>query len=781
MSRRSRRAARALRNHSLEVIEARAAVSTLAPGAMMIGEGPGAPGRRPAEVRPTARNTRFADRLLVSAHWPDLAHWSIPPAVGLAAVQASPSIALPATPDPGLISLGTPDPRVGGPMIVTPQPSPADRQPGGAENPKSYGGDASPGTNGAASAGATPARQDGVGTSQYLIPMDFASAPNTIDAPSVSTTNNISAAPSFVPDTSTTVYHNWNYGPIVVTGGLSLSATENEPISGTFGTNSGPSYEDFNKNAPQYPNYTSIAFTIFWGDGQESGHFNSPSPSFIGTHTYLKGGTYTISVEASYDYAGEGFYDSSYADAYDTDTITVADPSPVVSSTPAIFVAAGTQFTGIVAIYYDSGDPSPDADGSDVAEIDWGDGQTSEGTLTSDGSGNYTVTGSNTYAAGGTFPVTVTLLDGDTEEDVTNGDPNGFQIDNTATVADAGVLASYSSAPPATLPLGDSGFEDVPFADGTCAYGPSGSAWSFGGQSGFSSTGSGISSTGSGFTYFSPAPPQGTQVAFLQGNGVISQSIAGWDGGTYTLSLSAAQRANNGVSNQDFQVLVDGVTAGTFQPSGTAYQSFTTAPFAVAAGSHTISFVGLNTVGGDNTAFIDAVGVNSADNSSTPGNFIAASDAAPFDGMVAQFTDTDPAATPDKYTTSIDFGDGEGPVEGYVLADPEVAGLFDVYGDHDFFQAGPLQGIATITETGGTLLAMNFAVNVAEAAPVAAAGTLPTIRITSRGSHPGDATPGAIPTDVEGMKYTVAQEIITPPDSTNAAGAKISYVPISLT
>ncbi len=130
MSRRSRRAARALRNHSLEVIEARAAVSTLAPGAMMIGEGPGAPGRRPAEVRPTARNTRFADRLLVSAHWPDLAHWSIPPAVGLAAVQASPSIALPATPDPGLISLGTPDPRVGGPMIVTPQPSPADRPTG---------------------------------------------------------------------------------------------------------------------------------------------------------------------------------------------------------------------------------------------------------------------------------------------------------------------------------------------------------------------------------------------------------------------------------------------------------------------------------------------------------------------------------------------------------------------------------------------------------------------------------------------------------------------------
>ena len=48
---------------------------------------------------------------------------------------------------------------------------------------------------------------------------------------------------------------------------------------------------------------------------------------------------------------------------------------------------------------------------------------------------------------------------------------------------------------------------------------------------------------------------------------------------------------------------------GTFTPSGTSYQSYTTAAFTVAAGSHTITFQGLDSAGGDNTAFVDQVAV----------------------------------------------------------------------------------------------------------------------------------------------------------------------------
>ena len=44
--------------------------------------------------------------------------------------------------------------------------------------------------------------------------------------------------------------------------------------------------------------------------------------------------------------------------------------------------------------------------------------------------------------------------------------------------------------------------------------------------------------------------------------------------------------------------------------AGTSYQAYTTGSFTVGAGSHTITFVGLDTAGGDNTAFIDAVGIH---------------------------------------------------------------------------------------------------------------------------------------------------------------------------
>ena len=63
---------------------------------------------------------------------------------------------------------------------------------------------------------------------------------------------------------------------------------------------------------------------------------------------------------------------------------------------------------------------------------------------------------------------------------------------------------------------------------------------------------------------------------------------------------------------EDLQVLIDGVPVGTFNPSGTRYQSYSTAAFTVTAGAHTIMFQGLDTAGGDNTALVDAVAVMQA-------------------------------------------------------------------------------------------------------------------------------------------------------------------------
>jgi hypothetical protein len=103
-----------------------------------------------------------------------------------------------------------------------------------------------------------------------------------------------------------------------------------------------------------------------------------------------------------------------------------------------------------------------------------------------------------------------------------------------------------------------------------------------------------------------PQRPQGNQVAFLQGSGSFSQAI-NLAAGTYSISFLAAQRGNGNASSQTFAVLVDGYTVGTFTPQDTTYRSYTTPTFTASAGPHTVTFIGLNSNGGDNTAFIDGV------------------------------------------------------------------------------------------------------------------------------------------------------------------------------
>jgi hypothetical protein len=137
---------------------------------------------------------------------------------------------------------------------------------------------------------------------------------------------------------------------------------------------------------------------------------------------------------------------------------------------------------------------------------------------------------------------------------------------------------------------------------GSWVYGPTGSAWSFAG-------GAGLTANGSGFTSGNPAAPEGSQVAFLQGAGQVSQSADGWSAGRYVLQFRAAQRANMPGNSQDFQALVDGQVVGTFRPSTVIYGTYSTAPFSLGAGSHTFTFRSLDSDGGDNTAFLDAVTV----------------------------------------------------------------------------------------------------------------------------------------------------------------------------
>jgi hypothetical protein len=88
--------------------------------------------------------------------------------------------------------------------------------------------------------------------------------------------------------------------------------------------------------------------------------------------------------------------------------------------------------------------------------------------------------------------------------------------------------------------------------------------------------------------------------------GTVSQSIAGFVPGTnYTITFSAAERSGN---SQSWNVEIDNTVIGSYNP-GSSASSYTdyTVTFTATAATHTLSFVGTDLVGGDNTVFIDNV------------------------------------------------------------------------------------------------------------------------------------------------------------------------------
>jgi hypothetical protein len=178
----------------------------------------------------------------------------------------------------------------------------------------------------------------------------------------------------------------------------------------------------------------------------------------------------------------------------------------------------------------------------------------------------------------------------------------------------------------------DPGFEDPPQGTGTSAYqsNPTGTAWSFSGTAG-------VAGNGSDITAGNPDAPHGSQVVFLQGTGTISQAVDFYSqAGAYLIRFSAAQRGNNGTSAEAVRVLVDGNVVGTFTPAGTSYATYTTAAFDVAAGSHTISFVGVDPTGVNGTALLDGVGIDSlSPPAPSDPNFVDLSSAFNRQGIVA--------------------------------------------------------------------------------------------------------------------------------------------------
>jgi hypothetical protein len=170
-----------------------------------------------------------------------------------------------------------------------------------------------------------------------------------------------------------------------------------------------------------YSGQGSLSATINWGDGSgavpATVTITSPGNFTVsGSHTYANTGSFPLTVVVTNTITGTGFTSSATATSSSTATVVVG-PSVTAQNITAF---AGTAFSGQVATGTYSGQ------GSLSATINWGDGSGAvPATVTITSPGNFTVSGTHTYANTGSFPLTVTVND-------TSG--HSFSDSSTATV-----------------------------------------------------------------------------------------------------------------------------------------------------------------------------------------------------------------------------------------------------------------------------------------------------------------------------------------------------------
>jgi hypothetical protein len=185
---------------------------------------------------------------------------------------------------------------------------------------------------------------------------------------------------------------------------------------------------------------------------------------------------------------------------------------------------------------------------------------------------------------------------------------NGMTYYYVASVVNGG-NESFNSTEASVTPNFVPNFSFETPSVGTYQYNPTGGAWTFTAQAG--ANGSGIAANASTFTSANPNAPDGVQVAFLQGIATISQVISNFVPGTSnTVSFYGAQRPVYVNGGQTWSLKINNVTIANFAPSATAtnYVSYS-ATFKASSTNQTLSFVGTDTHGGDNTVFLDKIGI----------------------------------------------------------------------------------------------------------------------------------------------------------------------------
>jgi hypothetical protein len=144
--------------------------------------------------------------------------------------------------------------------------------------------------------------------------------------------------------------------------------------------------------------------SIDWGDGQSSAGTVVPNGAggfdVKGSHTYAEEGTYTTAATVT---------DTPSSIVTATGSATVADAALSAKGASIGGTEGASTGTQTVATFTDA---DPNGTASDyTAIINWGDGQSSAGTVVPNGAGGFDVKGSHTYAEEGTYTTMATVTD----------------------------------------------------------------------------------------------------------------------------------------------------------------------------------------------------------------------------------------------------------------------------------------------------------------------------------------------------------------------------------
>lgn len=508
--------------------------------------------------------------------------------------------------------------------------------------------------------------------------------------------------------------------PGVVANGVTFVPTEGIAFSGTVA-----SFTDGDGNTSTAP----YSAAIDWGDGiTTAGTIAAAGAGFIvqGQHTYAEEANRGVTVSIS---------DTDGHAATAASTAQVAD-APLMGAGRTLSLVEQTAFSGTVASFTDA---NPAATKSDfTAAINWGDGTTTTGTITA-GSGDFSVSGSHTYADEEAQNISVTVKDTGASTATIQSAVHLADADTlvatvvpaviTEGVAFSGTLATFIDTL-ASTPAGD--FEaTVDWGDGTTT---SGSVSGAGGH--FTLQGSHTYADEGAFTLTASVNDVGgTAAAVAQQVVAVAEHdaltiaaapFAPTEGIAFSGAVATVTDTDHTTPAGDFSATIDWgdgtTTSGSV--SGAAGQFTISGNHAYAEEGPVSPVVSIveDAPGAASATTTLTAAVADAPLNGTPVT-LNLSEGVAFSAVVAIVSDSNPDGSAGELSATIDWGDGT-TTTGTIVSG---GGGLQVSGSHTYAEGGAYQPVVTVRDVGGASVVVPDSAVVADY-PLTATGTTINLR-----------------------------------------------------